>query len=195
MLCFLAPKGNKPESTPYRTLFHLVWEKCEIKNMLPAFRRLSATFVICIMSVCACLRVGVCVCVRACLCKSKGKWHQWRLAGSSRSLPAGLLTFCLHFVSVCCLPAYSFRLRPAPIQAQKHTQTHRHTNTHAAERLIGLAPKCMQIKKKEYSYLRISTGQPIITYFVNYRSLWLKKNILYLGLLGYLHGFLFLGSE
>jgi len=59
---FWRRKANRRRARPVPPFFHLAWEKGEVKNMLPAFRRLSATFVICI-------RPCLCVCgisVRVC---------------------------------------------------------------------------------------------------------------------------------
>jgi len=125
MLCFLAPKGNKPESTPYRTLFHLVWEKCEIKNMLPAFRRLSATFVICIMSVCACLRVCVCVWERVCVSRKVNDINGGWLAPLGRCLQACLLFACISFPFAACLLTVS----DCGQHQYKHKNTPKHTDT------------------------------------------------------------------
>jgi len=86
----------------------------------------------------------ICVCASRKVNDINGGW----LAGSSQSLPAGWLAFCLHFVSVCCLPAYSFRLRPALTQAHNCTQTQTHTHTNLGKR--GLLGARLSVCREKY---------------------------------------------
>lgn len=120
--------------------FISVWVKCEIKNMLPAFRRSNATFVICIppacplpvcvsllcASVCVCRKVndinGGCLCRRRC-CRRRRVYF--------------LLAFRSSFpLAACLLTVSGFGQLP----------THKctaHTHRETGERLIVRAPKCM----------------------------------------------------